>query len=103
MAVEQVHEEQAQESPQAQENRSPRKPLAMERARLYLSQKEMARKSGLTESAYIQIEKGRVKPRLVNAQRIIDAINEERLKRSETNFLTVYSLDWEPQGLPPRA
>lgn len=95
MAVEQAQE-------QTQEQAHEGKALIMERIRLHLTQAALAQSAGLTESAYIQIEKGRVRPRLVNAQRIIDALNEAREAKGETEKLDLYSLAWSPQGLPPR-
>lgn len=73
-------------------------PLIQARSMARLSQRKLAKAAGLSETSYIDIEKGRVRPRYVNAYAIVESLNDALTARGKEGNLTIDSIEWKPLG-----
>lgn len=65
------------------------------RVQLRWTQRKLAEKALISETAYLDIEKKRVDPRDITKQGIVEALNEERKRRNpDTEALTLEDIEW---------
>lgn len=72
-----------------------KQPLKHIRGSLGLTQEDVAKLSGVSQQTITDIERGKIRPRIVTAYKILYALNE-KLKEKGKDALTIDSIDWSP-------